>query len=59
MLNVGDKVVEVSGNKVEGIILSKFETLTGRIRVVVEDDKENLYIINIKKIRSSKRRKEG
>lgn len=35
-MEVGDKVVKVNGYEFSGIIVSKFETLAGKIRYVVE-----------------------
>lgn len=49
---VGDKVEKVGGDYIfDGIVVSVFEKLSGKIRYVVEDDRGILHIFSDKQLK--------
>lgn len=46
-MKIGDKVKKVTGDySFEGAVVSVFEKLSGKVRVVVEDDRGILHIFS-------------
>lgn len=43
---VGDKVSKIQGYKFDGIVVSTFQTLAGKSRVVVDNEDGLLHIFN-------------
>ena len=51
-LNVGDKVRKVGGDYVfDGVIVSSFLKISGKVRYVVEDDRGILHIFSEKNLK--------
>jgi len=51
-VNIGDRVRKDSGDYIfEGIIVSRFAKLSGKVRIVVEDWRGLLFIFNEKQLK--------
>lgn len=54
-MDIGDKVEKVGGDYTfEGVVVSKFEKLSGKVRYVVEDDRGCLHIYSRKNLRDKR-----
>jgi len=50
-MKVGDKVEKVGGDyQFSGTVVAKFKKLTGKVRLVVEDDRGLLFMFNEKSL---------